>query len=578
MKLEVQTYNERSLLHIIFDRRVYYCSLLASFVLLILTIGTNSFYQFPARTFYYISSLSIFYWIGIGFTLFSIIISFRVKTNDRLKLIAQLMLAAYLFSLPAFTYENPRFKDVYDHGTGALLIVKSGGIENGHLYSRDYPIAFLFMASSLIITGIDPDLFYNFYQAFLPLLVITLIYLLAKTFAPRYALYTPLAFNAMFFQDQGHFSPQAVALPLYLILWICLAKMWLGKNRGSLRSTALIAIVTIFAINLSSPTTSYFLFVNIAGMLLMAILLARFTLNKDTIRKKIFMLMLLHATILFAWATYGTEKLGIEKLIDKIETDTTRYLQSTYAFPIAPESSYQFLVYTHAMAAAFILISSIVFFIFLFKYKGVDIRTLTVISGLIVGSIIVMPLALFHSGTYSERVLMFAAIPWSILFGSFMSMQINRRTFGVTRNVAFVCIIAFIILIPITKYGSEATTYFSSSEIFMANLVAEDSSESTLMTLRTGKNIFNYFSIYNDKQIETGQIVPKFRAIDEKTIARLDDKISEDPNLKVALTNMERNVYSLKYHSDETTYGEYIKARFNLIANSGPELYALPRT
>jgi hypothetical protein len=133
-------------------------------------------------------------------------------------------------------------------------------------------------------------------------------------------------------------------------------------------------------------------------------------------------------------------------------------------------------------------------------------------------------------------------------------------------------------LIPITKYGSEATTYFSSSEIFLANLVAEDSSESTLMTLRTGKNIFNYFSIYNDKEIETGQIVPKFRGIDEKTIARLDDKIRENPDLKVALTNMERNVYSLKYHSDETTYGEYIKARFNLIANSGPELYAVPRT
>ena len=488
------------------------------------------------------------------------------------------MLAAYLFSLPAFTYENPRFKDVYDHGTGAILIVKSGGIDNGHLYSKDYPVAFLLMASSLIVTGIDPNLFYNFYQAFLPLLVITLIYLLAKTFEPRYALYAPLAFSAMFFQDQGHFSPQAVALPLYLILLICLAKMWLGKNRRSLRSTVLITIVTLFAINLSSPTTSYFLFVNIAAMLVMAILLARFTLNKDMIKKKIFILMLLHATILFAWATYGTEKLGIEKLIDKIETDTGRYLQSTYAFPIAPESSYQFLVYTHASAAVFILISSMVFFIFLFKYKGADIRTLTVISGLIVGSLIVMPLALFHSGTYSERVLMFAAIPWSILFGSFVSMQINKRIFGVTRNVAFICILAFIILIPVTKYGSEATTYFSSSEIFLAKLVAEDSSETTLMTLRTGKNIFNYFSIYNDKEIETGQIVPKFRAIDEKTIARLDAKVREDPDLKIALTDMERNVYSLKYRSDETTYGEYLRARFNLIANSGPELYAVPRT
>jgi len=548
--------------------------ILISFIFLLITIGTTSFYQFPPSALYYVKSLPIYYWAGIGVTLFAVVLSYKIKINDKVKLIPHLLLAAYLFALPSFTYENPRFMDVYDHGTGALWILNRGEIGIDHSYSKDYPLAFILMASTLLITNTNPAAFLQLYQAFLPLLMIVLIYVLARGLNPKYALYTPLAFNAILFQDQGHFSPQSLALALYVILWLYLIRTWLNKDNN--RETVIITVITLLAINMSNPTTSYFLLTNLVTLLLLSMLLFR-RLVSAKYNTKILPVFLIHVIVVFAWSIYGAEGLGISKIVDKIEDDLNRSAHSTYALPLNPDSSYVGVVVTNAIETLFIIISSIVFFIFLFKYSKHEMKTLTIIFGLIVGSLIVTPLALFQSGTYVERVLMFTAIPWSILFASFMTAEIKNKWYTGFRTAAFAMLFVFILLIPISKYGSEPTTYFSSSEIYLADSLTKNSTDSTVLTLRTGKHIFEYFGAYNNNEVKTGQIVPKFSVIDQRLFEeKLDAKIHQEENLKVALTNMERNVYSLKYVSDEDVYMDYLQERFNLVANNGAQIYSAP--
>ncbi|MGH9921906.1 MAG: hypothetical protein ACRD38_04060, partial [Nitrososphaerales archaeon] len=59
-----------------FEVRNFYWLTLASFILLIITIGTTSFYQFASNALYYAQSLPVYYWAGISVTIVSILISY----------------------------------------------------------------------------------------------------------------------------------------------------------------------------------------------------------------------------------------------------------------------------------------------------------------------------------------------------------------------------------------------------------------------------------------------------------------------------------------------------------------------
>ncbi|MFY3741454.1 MAG: hypothetical protein HMLIMOIP_001910 [Candidatus Nitrosomirales archaeon] len=587
----------------ILESRNYSLLILTSIILLIVTIGSTAFYQFPPNALYYAQSLPAYYWIGVSITLISIIVSYKVKINNHLKLVPHVILAAYLFSLPSFTYENPRFMDVYFHGSGALSIIRSGSI-NDHPYSEDYPLAFILMATNILITGIDPGVFLKVFQAFMPLLMIVLVYVFSRSLAPRYALYTPLAFNAMFFQDQGHFSPQAFALPLYLILLAHIGKLLLNKDIN--RQSIVISVIMLVAINLSNPTTSYFLLMNLASIVLLAALLIKFVspkvLAKDTvvfsgllkliqsnrsniprnrhnsnIRKKLIPILLLQATLLFSWSLYSADNRGIDKMIDKLGADFTRFEESSAALPLRPSSSYEIVINVAAIATLFINISSFVFLAFLFKYKQSDMRIVLILCAMIVGSIVIMPIGLFQSGTFFQRVIMYTMIPWSVLFAVFMIMNIKSRWYTVTRATALITVLMFIMLIPVTKYGSEPTSYADSSEIYLADFLTKNGSENLVMTLRTAEFLFKYYGEYNDNDIKTARIASKTVFDKELVENTLDSKIQKRDLAVVALTNVENNIYSLKYPSDQRIYIDYLQERFNLIINNGAQVYTTLR-
>ncbi|MFQ5940567.1 MAG: hypothetical protein ACE5KA_02565 [Nitrososphaerales archaeon] len=576
--------------------------ILISLILLIITIATTSFYQFPPDGLYYASSLPVFYWAGVLVTLFSVLISYKTKTNDHFKLIPHLILAAYLFSLPAFTYDVPRFVDIYDHGSGALSIFKSGEINPNHSYSNDYPLSFMLMAMNLLVTGIDPNLYFRFHQAFVPLLLIPLIYLLARSFKPRYALYAPLAFNAMLFSDPGHFSPQSLAAPLYLLLWVYLVKVLL--SRDSNREGIIVAIIALIAINLSNPTTAYFLLMNLIFIPLIGFALFKLISRKPlsltalgdkggnstsvryadknqgaNVMKKIIPIMLLHVVVLLAWSLYGAEDRGMQKIIDRLSVNSEIYLQGTTALPVSPASSYLIPIGINAVAAAFMVISTLLFFAILYKHQKSEHKMLIIISGLIAGSMIVFPIFVFQSGAFVLRALMFAAIPWSILFASFMAIRIKNKLHARTRTVALVLVLIFIVLIPISKYGSEPTTNLSSSDIYLADFATNHSSNEWVLTLLSGNYAYRYYGIYNDNEIRKSEIGSR-KIIDQEVIEKeLDSKIERNAvvgrNLKVALTSMESNVYSLKYPSDYQGLVDSLQKRFNLIANNGSQIYAV---
>ncbi|MEM2759477.1 MAG: hypothetical protein QXU32_02595 [Nitrososphaerales archaeon] len=580
----------------IFEKGTFYWLIIASIVLLIVSIGSISFYQFPPDALYYMQSLPIYYWIGVSIAILAIVMSRSAGFKDHFKLIPHLILGMYLFGFPSMTYENPRFMDVYVHSSGALSILKNGTVDQ-YSYSADYPLGFLLMTTNLLVTDIDPLIFLKIFHILVPLLAITLIYVFAKSFSSKYSVYAPLAFSALFFQDQGHFSPQAFALPLYIILWIFLGRLWLKKDIS--REAIIAAIVTLIAINMSSPTTSYFLLFNLVSVSFLTLLLARFLLGKgkkitshstssehgriihnviyrsDLNRKimKILPILLLHAILLLSWSIYAAEKRGIEKIVDKINADFARLMESTYNLPLSPDSSYAIVVNTIAAVTFFVAISSLIFCALLLKHRKSEINFLAIMAGMIVGSLVILPIASFQSATLSQRVTMFAIIPWSVLFASFIASDIKYKWSKGMKVTALILVIIIAMLIPITKYGSEPTTYVNTSEMYLADLITKNSPPSTILTLRTGEFIFKYFGVNNDNDVKTARIATK-SIIDEELIQQnVEQHITSKRHVEIAITNMENNIYKLKYLSEENVYTEYLQKRFNLIANSGSQIY-----
>jgi hypothetical protein len=268
----------------------------------------------------------------------------------------------------------------------------------------------------------------------------------------------------------------------------------------------------------------------------------------------------------------------MERVVEKLGADLDRFVDSDVAVPLSPHSSYNTVIITTGIATAFMLVSSAVFLAFLFKHRDkVDIKVIAIISTMIIGSIVVLPLGAFQSGTFFQRGIMYTVIPWSVLFACFVAADIKSKLYVTTRTVALILVIIFVILIPVTKYGSEPTTYASSSEIYLADFLTSNTSDHVVMTLRTAEFLFKYFGEYNEHDVRTARIASK-NVIDQQLIeSTLDEKIQKRDLEVIALTNVENNIYSLKYPSDQTIYIDYLQKRLNLVANSGAQVYTTPR-
>jgi hypothetical protein len=549
-------------------------------VLWILTLGDFAIYYFPADAFYFAKSLPITYWAGVILSITTILVSlFSGKSSNNIKIIPQIILALYLHGLAPLTYERYRYGDTYFHETGVLRILKDNVLPSSG-YSAEYPHAFILMDQFIEITDITPLIILKSYEIFTMVLLTLLVYLLAKQISSKYAPIASFAFVSLFWIDQGHFSPQAVALPFYLILWLAMIRIF-GDQRTS-RANIVLLVLALIAINIASPTNSVFILLSFVGVILVLLIkgsrhIIKRQYNGATL-KKISYMLLLHLVIWLTWSNYMAESRGLtrplEKMTSAIQSITSSFVGTDIertALPPSPEYSYLVVNIVEYSTGIILLVSGLAAVILLYtRHKIKPDTKLPLLAGWFVGSLFVGPFALFFGPTMVERVYMYAIFPWAALVILIMSRSLSQKKI-LLPSLFVIFIIVSALLIPLSKYGQDAVFYNPTSSLYLSEFLttnAEQGFHATLLSpMRTQ---LHYFSVIHGSQTSISE--PYDYGTRRANVTDYDSLLQpfEDGFDYTLVSEGRNNNQILRLDSDYISIVEdYVQDRHNLIMNNG---------
>src|SRR5436309_6163250 len=245
----------------------------------LVTAATVRIPELPPDAFFYVHQLPSIYWLGLisTFALFAVRNLVKNRAKTILEISALLLLSMYLFALPSFVYQDPRFLDTYQHEGNALALLGSGGWFNGPVwYVYQFPGAYVFFAQLTAIPGIDPFQLMKYYPAGISLVLAFLVYATARSYSRNYAAVST-AFILSGFWFQLHLSPQSLELIPYFGVLFLLLKIIEDPNRRRLWTAMATGVSPVLV--MSHPETPLVLAV---GMVAFFILKPLFTPGRIT--------------------------------------------------------------------------------------------------------------------------------------------------------------------------------------------------------------------------------------------------------------------------------------------------------
>jgi hypothetical protein len=379
-----------------------------------------------------------------------------------------------------FTYEVTRFADTFAHGAEALPIWSTGHIDPSDRYANEYPVSFILLSEALLLQNTDPLALMRFIELFTIMLLITLVYFIARIFSPTYAAFAPLGFIGAFWVDQGHFSPQGIALVLYLVFFLSVIKVVTTSEYR--RSWLILAIIMLFAITFTSPTNSFFLVASLASIGAVSYMLVRRNPTTD----RIIAFTVLAGILFLAWSIYNAESRTIVKaeVFGAKLSEDFGDLEKIKVTP-SPSVSYELVNYVRAGVSAFVISSGIVMSLFLVRKKnGTRPRDLVILVGWFATASLIL-IGLYLSPVLVSRNFLYVSIVWSIMLAAFFSTSSLGKWDKSLRITLLVFIIILVISIPITRYGRDPTTYVSLSLL--------DAIEELVGGSHHGERVVSYF-------------------------------------------------------------------------------------
>lgn len=551
-------------------------------------IAKPAFSTFPAEPFYYMKSLPISYWIGISVA----IVMLLIPADDKFKIVSVIMFGLYLHGLAIILYDNPRFADVYLHGSSILaLLNNSEGSTYDQYYSKDYPGSFVAAALYSLITKVNDFTLLKSLSLFLVILPGALVYLLARNIFSKFASLVALAFFATFFNDQGHFSPQLFALTFYLLALYGLQRIYRVDSKTSRVWAGLITVV-LAIINISNPTSSYLLFANLLGSLLLIQLWYRSSKwhHHNIIKQRALAFLILDSAILTVWIAYIGTGMGLiqpaDLLTQSIESLITGKLSKVPLHSTTPNAMVLLATYIdYTMIVLMVVIGIMTFLtIYLRRKKSVltnGIPFLIVLAALFILSLFFSVFALFHSSsaTFILRAIMFASLAWSIALPFYFSLELSSALSKKLKYIPIIFAIASATLMPITKYGADYLSFIPSSEIYIASFIDGHSNRQYRILPLTENtwHVFVYYStLHHQKILERDALDYREAKGSGSTplshnLLLLDDWSISHPYQLVISFGYMNSLYKLHEGDNEYLKGleDYMKSRYNLISYAG---------
>ncbi len=542
----------------------------ASIVLFILTIDSFTITDFEPYGFYYFRALPATYWAGLATSIASVIVSvaFDSRKRNDARIIPILLVGLFLYGTPVISYEVPRFTDVFAHGAESLPVISDGHIDQADRYAREYPSSFILLGVSAIVQGLPPLALIRYAELFTILLVVALVYCIGRHYNSRFAALAPLSFMGAFWVDQGHYSPQGLALVFYLVFFLSMIKAVTGKE--SRRGWLAIGLLALFATNITSPTNSFFLLLNLVSIAGIAYIVLR---RRNLVSNRAILLTAIAGVLFLSWSIYNAETRTVFKWEEFEQKLSDGFIQGDIKVTPSPSESYSAVITLRTLIVASVVASGAIMSIVLLKRKQKSPYVLILIGWFATASFIVI--SMFLSPVLLSRNFLYASIAWAVLVAVFFAQNHFGRWDRIAKVALFAFVIALLVSIPATRYGRDPTTYASPGLVNSAEILAESSKGGErVISYFIGSLVSKYYAAASDIRFETLTFDRVFQtSFDERNINLTKDWIQSQGtfNSRMIFSDPEQNNIAMKYNQPEL-YDEIedgVREKNNLIINNG---------
>ena len=547
----------------------------------LVTAATVRIPELPPDAFFYVHQLPSIYWLGLisTFALFALRNLVKNRARTFLEIWALLLLAMYLFALPSFVYQDPRFLDTYQHEGNALALLGSGGWFNGPVwYVYQFPGAYVFFAQLTAIAGIDPFQLMKYYPAGISLVLAFLIYATARSYGRNYAAIST-AFILSGFWFQLHLSPQSLELIPYFGVLFVLLKIIEEPDRR--RLWTLIAIGVTPVLVMSHPETPLVLAV---GMVAFFVLRPLFTRGRImVIRSSLstigpFFVALSVVTAAW-WSIIAAGATGAVRgiLSGALSIGISGLAHGAPAVPATPAPSYEFAILSQQLISASVWLVGLFLLLVIRKFRMSEY----LLAGLFLAAISTIPIALFANADVLQRAYLFALFPEGLLLASLL----ERRDVMRLRSTSLVplvgkglilIVLAFSILMPVTRYAGDSFDQLTQSSLSTSNVAAGLTSYSLLLLhpgwygWRYAVPFHGFYGAILLEQKNISVLHGGYVKIGTYDAYNLTFKPADGTANYLLLSDYFQNLYTLRYGSNSTFYsGEKIAFENNFACLSG---------
>lgn len=543
---------------IVLRKQVVIILLLFSFLFWIICIKNTYIPDHLPSSLSYAHQLSNYYYYGSFILAFMIIVSFYF-VNEPIRLKTQVLvciLTSYVFVTPLLIYSNPRIIDVYLYAYRQINYMLSNSFLPAYtwqemsmywVYINDFPVATIFFASAVELSGMKLISFAKYYPLILICILLFTLYSTAYLILGNKVttLFAPVAYVSLTIFPEYNLAAQSYTMLMGSVFILLLIDIAMNTN-GGIGKKKFILIIIWISILTSHPYTSiiylfsiFVLFIICETVLMLYKRKINLADNIADINKIRYIFSRLLPLLFITILTYLIFKSGfvLSKFIiqlNNIFIDISRGdLVHTQAHAVLnPSESYILLVQLRWVLIICVLaLSTICLFILIYN-KCLDGPTL-LIGALFIGFMLFAAILVISGESGARfgpnRGFIFGLFCCVILFSIFLD-----KKFAFRYNIIKLSIILFIAVsflsIPITRYGGDPYNYMSSSEISGINFVFQNP--------EIGLNIIDFgipWSIYIDTNYWRNSIKMKqpenFRLYENKSSDM--NKIFDSGNCKI---------------------------------------------
>jgi len=466
----------------------YFCLVGVCSAFWLMTISQLRIFFFPPDALYFFSSLPLSYWIGLSFCVLSILLVATTAKDgvaEFAKLPALLLLVLYLYGIPVFCYENPRFTDPYQHLAQSVFIMTHGSYSlPGIRYASAFPTAFVGFAEMMILLKTPALLFMKFFPLGVVLVLCLLTYSLAKSVGVKHPFLPTVFFAAINPFPIFHVSPQAFAFVPYVLFWMMLLRD--GRGGMSPKSVA-IAVILFLVILTSNPTTAVF---TVGAVVFSVVVVSVFSRRRPDRRAWAFfgLFGLFIAVVSAAWfiwvapwtLRYLSEFVGqaLQELEEVGPSVTPATPDPTYATALF-FSQNSVLVYW-----AFALISILVV---LFSRIRLGRRGAWLVAWFI-SAWAFLSFAVHIQPTFMMRSFLYGLFPLSVIAAIILELrlrEVNRRTLRHAlmglKVMALIMLVSAPVVLTVSRYSVDSFHYIPASALYAADFTAARSEGEVLI-------------------------------------------------------------------------------------------------